>query len=101
MLGVAYQLRPEDPLGDTDQCQRDIALMKELGNNAVRVYHVSTDVDHDSCMKALADAGIYVLLDLDTFDTYVTPVSPYHSLNLDWFKLLETKLTVDIKKKGK
>lgn len=73
--GVSYQLRPEDPLIDTEQCLRDIALMKELGMNAIRVYHVDATANHDGCMNAFADAGIYLLLDLDTFDTYITPVS--------------------------
>jgi arginase family enzyme len=49
--------------------------MKELGANALRVYHVDANVDHDGCMKAFADAGIYLLIDLDTFDTYIVPVS--------------------------
>jgi 1,3-beta-glucanosyltransferase GAS1 len=75
LLGVSYQLRPEDPLIDTEQCLRDIALMKELGVNAIRVYHVDAAANHDGCMNAFADAGIYLLLDLDTFDTYITPVS--------------------------
>lgn len=48
--------------------------MKELGTNAIRVYHVDADKDHDGCMEVFADAGIYLLIDLDTFDTYITPV---------------------------
>lgn len=74
MKGVSYQLRPEDPLIDTEQCQRDVELMKELGTNALRVYHVDATAQHDGCMKVFADAGIYLLIDLDTFDTYITPV---------------------------
>jgi arginase family enzyme len=73
---VSYQLRPEDPLIDTEQCLRDADLMQELGTNALRVYHVDDDVDHDGCMKVFGDKGIYLLIDLDTFDTYIAPVSP-------------------------
>lgn len=53
--------------------------MKTLGTNAIRVYHVNSTANHDGCMKAFADAGIYLLVDLDTFDTYIGPVctSPY------------------------
>lgn len=51
--------------------------MEELGANAIRVYHVDADGDHDGCMKAFADAGIYVLLDLDTFNTYILPEDLY------------------------
>jgi hypothetical protein len=48
--------------------------MKELGVNTIRVYHVDAKATHDGCMKALDDAGIYLLVDLDTFDTYIEPV---------------------------
>ncbi|EHK15958.1 glycoside hydrolase family 72 protein [Trichoderma virens Gv29-8] len=75
--GVAYQLRPLDPLIDTDQCKRDAKLMAELGANTIRVYHVDPSGDHDGCMKAFDDAGIYVLADLDTFDTYIIPENNY------------------------
>ncbi|KOS22625.1 hypothetical protein ESCO_001740 [Escovopsis weberi] len=47
--------------------------MKELGVNTIRVYHVDPSADHDGCMKAFGDAGIYILADLDTFDTYILP----------------------------
>ncbi|XP_044724367.1 glucanosyltransferase domain-containing protein [Hirsutella rhossiliensis] len=73
--GVAYQLQPQDPLVDTQQCKLDANLMKDLGANTIRVYHVDADADHDGCMKALADAGIYLLVDLDTFGTYIEPVT--------------------------
>jgi hypothetical protein len=75
MTGIAYQLTPEDPLVDTEQCTRDAAAMKTLGANVIRVYHVDPKADHDGCMSAFADAGIYTLIDLDTFSTYILPVS--------------------------
>jgi hypothetical protein len=77
--GIAYQLRPNDPLIDTEQCQRDVKLMRELGTNTLRVYHVDASANHDGCMSTFADAGIYLLIDLDTFDTYILPVSPVPS----------------------
>lgn len=49
--------------------------MKDLGVNSIRVYHVDASANHDGCMKAFDDAGIYVLIDLDTFATYILPVS--------------------------
>ncbi|WPG99971.1 Hypothetical protein R9X50_00279500 [Acrodontium crateriforme] len=74
--GIAYQLTDdEDPLGNADQCARDVALMKTLGTNSVRVYHVNPAADHDACMKTLADAGIYAWIDLDTTTTYVYDVA--------------------------
>ncbi|KAL1901414.1 hypothetical protein Sste5346_001819 [Sporothrix stenoceras] len=69
--GIAYQLSQDDPLIDGDQCARDVELMKTLGTNTIRVYHVDPTANHDSCMSALASAGIYTLIDLDTFDTYI------------------------------
>jgi len=72
--GVAYQLVPEDPLIDTEQCKLDASLMKELGANTIRVYHVDADGDHQGCMSAFADAGIYLFVDLDTFDTQIEQV---------------------------
>lgn len=76
---------------DTEQCKRDVELMKDLGINALRVYHVDSKSDHDGCMEKFADAGIYLLIDLDTFDTYVTLVSTkYPTRNICRVTLLTT-----------
>lgn len=48
--------------------------MTELGVNGIRVYHVDPHADHTGCMKAFADAGIYLFVDLDTFDTQIEQV---------------------------
>lgn len=74
-LGVAYQLTEDDPLVNTTQCQLDASLMKQLGANSIRVYHVDASADHSGCMSAFADAGIYAWIDLDSFKTYVRFVS--------------------------
>ncbi|KAB8230480.1 putative 1,3-beta-glucanosyltransferase [Aspergillus alliaceus] len=76
LKGIAYQLIPEDPLVDTAQCKRDVARMAELGTNAIRVYHVDPKANHDGCMEALAAAGIYLFVDLDTFDTSIRQDKP-------------------------
>jgi len=68
---------PEDPLIDNNQCQLDASLMKTLGANAIRVYHVDPDADHQDCMKTFADAGIYLFVDLDTFNTQIEQTSPH------------------------
>ena len=44
-------------------------MMQDLGANTIRVYHVDSTANHDGCMTAFANAGIYLFLDLDTFDT--------------------------------
>ncbi|OLN91976.1 Protein EPD1 [Colletotrichum chlorophyti] len=67
----------DDPLIDTEQCTRDADLMKTLGANAIRVYHVDPEADHDGCMSAFDEAGIYTLIDLDTFDSYILANTPY------------------------
>ncbi|KAG9820875.1 glycoside hydrolase family 72 protein, partial [Aureobasidium melanogenum] len=74
--GVAYQLVPDDPLVDNNQCQLDASLMKTLGANAIRVYHVDPEADHQACMKTFADAGIYLFVDLDTFTTQIEQDTP-------------------------
>ncbi|RDW68251.1 1,3-beta-glucanosyltransferase-3 [Coleophoma crateriformis] len=71
--GVAYQLTPDDPLINTQQCTLDAALMKQLGANTIRVYHVDPNGDHSGCMSTFADAGIYLIVDLDTFTTAIDP----------------------------
>ena len=75
MIGIAYQLTENDPLIDANQCELDAALMKTLGANTIRVYHVDPTADHTGCMSAFANAGIYVFLDLDTFTTAIDAVS--------------------------
>lgn len=75
--GMSYQLRPSDPLIDSEQCARDIKLMKDLGVNTIRVYHVDPTASHDGCMKAFDKAGIYVTLDMDDFPTYILPKDSY------------------------
>lgn len=88
LKGIAYQLIPEDPLIDVAQCKRDAALMGELGANSIRVYHVDPKANHDGCMKAFADKGIYLFLDLDTFDTAIDQVSPFNPLCPDISSLI-------------
>ena len=72
--GVAYQLTDQDPLINTDQCKLDASLMADLGANTIRVYHVDPTANHDGCMSAFADVGIYLFVDLDTFDTQFNQV---------------------------
>ncbi|TKA81525.1 hypothetical protein B0A55_02981 [Friedmanniomyces simplex] len=74
--GVAYQLTNDDPLAQGNQCQLDAALMKTLGANSIRVYHVDPTANHDACMSAFSDAGIYAWIDVDTFSTYILAENP-------------------------
>ncbi|KAI9823997.1 MAG: hypothetical protein M1819_001085 [Sarea resinae] len=74
--GVAYQLTDQDPLVDETQCNLDASLMKTLGANTIRVYHVDPTQDHKACMSAFANNGIYLFVDLDTFDTAISEDDP-------------------------
>lgn len=73
--GIAYQLTEADPLIDATQCKLDATSMAALGANAIRVYHVDPTADHTGCMSAFADVGIYLFVDLETFNTAIDPVS--------------------------
>lgn len=44
--------------------------MSSLGANTIRVYHVGTG-DHGACMSTFADNGIYLFVDMDTFNTQI------------------------------
>lgn len=63
-----------DPLADEDSCKRDIAEFKTLGINTVRVYAVDNSANHDTCMTQLANAGIYLIVDVN---------NPLYSINRD------------------
>ncbi|KAH7308356.1 Glucanosyltransferase-domain-containing protein [Rhexocercosporidium sp. MPI-PUGE-AT-0058] len=76
LKGVAYQGTPNDPLVDTNQCQLDAKSMQSIGTNSIRIYHVDPNADHDGCMSAFSEAGIYIWLDLDTFDTQIVQATP-------------------------
>ncbi|KAF1924119.1 glycoside hydrolase family 72 protein [Didymella exigua CBS 183.55] len=83
--GVDYQpggaSDAKDPIADADGCKRDIAKFKELGINTVRVYTVDNTAEHDTCMNALADAGIYLALDVNTPKYSINRASPQVSYN--------------------
>lgn len=50
--------------------------MATLHANAIRVYHVDPTQNHDGCMAAFANVGIYLFLDLDTFTTTIVQSAP-------------------------
>ena len=74
-----------DPLADPTTCKRDIAEFTKLGLNTVRVYTVDNTANHDVCMAALAAAGMYLVLDVNT-PLYslnrATPAPSYNSVYL-------------------
>ncbi|KAG0080447.1 1,3-beta-glucanosyltransferase gas1 [Linnemannia elongata] len=85
--GVAYQPRTlaagfSDPLSKPADCKRDFPLMKDLGLNTVRVYQVDPSLNHDECMKALENAGIYLILDLMVPKHSIVRNNPEYDTNI-------------------
>jgi len=85
MRGVDYQpggsSKLVDPIADVTSCTRDIARFKELGVNTIRIYTVDNTANHDKCMQLLADAGIYLVLDVNTPKYSINRASPLLSYN--------------------
>jgi len=83
--GVDYQpggaSDAKDPIADEAGCKRDIEKFKELGINTVRIYTVDNSANHDACMGLLADAGIYLALDLNTPKYSINRAEPQKSYN--------------------
>ena len=70
-----------DPLANPDTCKRDIAEFVKLKINTVRIYTVDNSQDHSNCMGQLADAGIYLALDVNTPKYSLRQDSPAKSYN--------------------
>lgn len=75
LIGVAYQPGGSsgydpasglDPLSNGTVCLRDAALMQRLGVNAIRVYNVDPDLNHDLCASIFNAVGIYMLIDVNS-----------------------------------
>jgi hypothetical protein len=64
--GSAQFKKGKDPLSDFNTCARDIYMFQKLGINTIRVYSVDPELDHDECMTLMAEAGIYLVLDVNS-----------------------------------
>ena len=99
--GIDYQplgaSDPKDPLADTVTCKRDIAKFKELGTNVVRIYTVDNSANHDECMQELADAGIYLVLDINTPDYSINRADPKPSYNSVYLQNIFATIDIFVK----
>jgi hypothetical protein len=90
--GVDYQpggsSGASDPLVDESTCTRDIKYFQQLGINTVRVYTVDNSQNHDACMTALANAGIYLALDVNTPGYSLNRADPGASYNAVYLQSL-------------
>ncbi|WYZ37155.1 hypothetical protein EsH8_II_000661 [Colletotrichum jinshuiense] len=75
IVGVDYQIggsagydpaHGRDPLSDGDVCMRDAALLQRLGANAIRVYNLDPNLNHDACASIFNAAGMYMILDVNS-----------------------------------
>lgn len=85
MRGIDYQpggsSSTVDPLADSTICKRDIAEFVKLGVNTIRTYMVDNSKNHDECMQALSDAGIYLVLDVNNPKYSINRYQPSPSYN--------------------
>lgn len=99
--GVDYQpggsSQATDPLADPTTCERDIPYFQELKINTIRVYTVDNAANHDECMQKLSDAGIYLLLDVNTPYCSINRADPAPSYNAAY--LQNVFATIDAFKK--
>ncbi|KAM0285664.1 hypothetical protein ACHAQH_001370 [Verticillium albo-atrum] len=88
--GIDYQpggaAANEDPLIDTEVCSRDIERFQRLGVNAIRVYSLDNNENHDECMDMLAEAGIYLMADVNSPEYSINREEPHPSYNADYLQ---------------
>lgn len=75
-----------DPLLDIDALTRDVKNFKTLGINTIRVYTIDNSASHEEGMAMLADAGIYLALDVNTPKFSLNRADPYLSYNENYLQ---------------
>lgn len=85
----------QDVLSDPDICARDAFAFQQLDINTIRIYSVNPDLDHDECMTILNNAGIYVILGVNSGNSgeNLNRADPEGSYNAEYmtrvFKVIE------------
>ncbi|KAF7558792.1 hypothetical protein G7046_g5373 [Stylonectria norvegica] len=95
VVGMAYQpggsagydpKAGKDPLSHKDECLRDAALMQILGINAVRVYNLDPNLNHDECASIFNAAGMYMMIDVNSPlpGEAITSLNPWESYYMEY-----------------
>ncbi len=95
IVGVAYQpggsakyskTSGVDVLTDKDVCLRDAALLQMLGVNAIRVYNLNPDLNHDECASIFNAAGMYMMIDVNSplVGDSLTSWNPWESYYMEY-----------------
>lgn len=95
IVGIDYQINgsagydPQnghDPLSVGEVCLRDAALMQALGVNAIRVYNLDPDLNHDECASIFNAAGMYMILDVNSPlpGESINDMEPWTSYHVDY-----------------
>ncbi|KAK7425263.1 Glycolipid anchored surface protein 4 precursor [Neonectria magnoliae] len=95
IVGMAYQpggsagYDPEtgkDPLSHKNECLRDAALMQVLGVNAIRVYNLDPNINHDECASIFNAAGMYMMIDVNSPlpGESITSENPWESYYMEY-----------------
>lgn len=72
-----------DPLSNGTACERDVPFLQQLHVNSIRAYSVNSSLNHDACMQAFSNAGIYTIIDLSLpVNGSIDRLSPTWSTNL-------------------
>jgi len=93
VIGVDYapSTSTPDPLADTTSLNRDIPYFKQLGINTIRVYSTDSTANHTAGLQLLANAGIYLILDVTDSSFSINSGAPNWDLQL--FNQVKAKLT--------
>ncbi|KAL2785985.1 Glucanosyltransferase-domain-containing protein [Aspergillus keveii] len=82
--GTRSGLSEVDFLSIRSACERDVPVFQELGINTVGLYTVDAYANHDYCMDLLNDAGIYVVVFMNSLNT-ASPNATNPTWNTDEF----------------